>query len=104
MMTPLRRFLPVLLVAALTSSCGSKATNECDAFLEGYEKYVNDYIELAQQAQSNPTDMTLMQKAADMSVEAQKWASKGTSCENDPDFIEKYTKIQGKLANAAIGL
>lgn len=102
MITPVYRVIPMLLIVALAAGCSSTASNECDEFLEGYEKYVMDYIDLTKQARKDPTDMSLVQKAAAMSAEAAKWGNKTTGCKDDPDFVKKYSEIQGKLTKAAM--
>lgn len=101
MRTPFRLSISILLLfAVLAAGCGGKASNECDEFLEGYEKYVMDYIDFAKKAQENPTDMSLMQKATTMAAEAAQWSDKAPSCQDDPDFVKKYSELQAKLTQA----
>lgn len=71
---------------------------DCDAFLTGYEEYVNDYMALAKEMQADPTNAALLSKYSAMSMKAAQWAGKAKGCENDPDFQAKYTALSTKMA------
>lgn len=71
---------------------------DCDAFLAGYEEYVNDYVALAKEMQANPSNTALLAKSSAMSLKAAQWADKAKGCENDPDFQAKYAALSTKMA------
>ncbi len=71
--------------------------NRCSEFLEGYEKYVKDYIEIIKGLEAEPENLTLITKAATLSVEALDWAEKVEGCKSDEEFLEKYMKLQASL-------
>lgn len=91
--------------AATASASGTTADatsndsgGDCDAFLAGYEEYVNDYVALAQEMQADPTNAALLTKSSAMSMKAAQWAGKAKGCENDPDFQAKYAALSSKMA------
>ncbi len=99
------RTLPslVLSISLFVAACGEQsAADECTEFLNGYEGYVEDYIDLAKEVQKDPANPGLMQKVSSMAADAQKWAPKGHECEKDPEFIRKYAEVQGRLSSAMI--
>lgn len=108
----------LILTLAVLSGCGSTETKnstgdpneitglspECTQFLDGYEKYVDDYIQVLEDYKSNPTDLSLLERTTAMATEAQAWSGKATSeCKDVTEFISRLTKIQAKLSAAAIG-
>ena len=74
------------------------SSSDCDAFLEGYGEYVEEYVALAKEMQANPSDAALLAKSSALSLKATQWASKAKGCENDPDFQAKYTALSTKMA------
>ncbi len=103
------------MIAALSACGGSNSKDsahgssettdldpECREFLAGYEKYVDDYIELLEDYKSNPTDMGLMQRATSMAAESNSWASKAPDCKNATSFLATQAKIQAKLTKASL--
>jgi hypothetical protein len=79
----------------------SGLNSDCQDFLNGYEKYVNDYIAALEKYKSNPTDMTVITDFNRMTAESSAWTSKTPDCSDYPEFITKFSEIQLKLTNAA---
>ena len=82
---------------------GDDADGDCDAFLTGYEEYVNDYVALAREMQADPTNAALLTKSSAMAMKAAQWAGKAKGCENDPDFQAKYAALSTKMAMGMAG-
>lgn len=102
-----------LLIIAVLCGCGGSAakddvpglSKECTEFLDGYEKYVDVYIALLQDYKTNPTDLSLMQRATQMATEAQAWGGKATpECKDVGAFMTRQAKIQAKLTKASFTL
>jgi len=86
---------------------GNDATGlstECTEFLDGYDKYVDDYIMLLKDYKSNPTDISLMERATKMASEANAWGNKSPDCKDASEFLSRQAKIQAKLAKASLAL
>lgn len=83
---------------ATADATSDDGDGNCDAFLKGYEEYVDDYVALAQEMQANPSDAALLAKSSAMSLKAATWAGKAKGCENDPDFQAKYSALATKMA------
>lgn len=78
---------------------------ECTQFLDGYEKYVDDYIQLLKDYKSNPTDLSLMQRVTNMAEEAKTWSDKAApSCKDAAAFVSRQLTIQAKLTQASFSL
>ena len=84
--------------AATADATSDDGEGDCDAFLAGYEEYVNDYVALTKEMQANPSDAALLARSSALSMKATQWASKAKGCENDPDFQAKYTALSTKMA------
>ena len=110
--------LPLLMLTVL-GSCGGPATKnesvgsndgsglspECTQFLDGYEKYVDDYIQLLKDYKSNPTDISLLERTTTMASEANTWGSKASpECKDVTEFMTRQAKVQAKLSTAALTL
>lgn len=80
----------------------NKSSNEsdCDTFLRGYKNYVENYVRLLKEQQKNPSSTEILTKASKYAAEANQWASKAESCKDDPEFLEKYTRVQMELTRS----
>ena len=111
---PMNRTILLLLLVTLNAGCSgssvksasdeSALSKECTEFLDGYEQYVNDYIELLKDYKSNPTDMSLMERATKMASEANSWGNKAPACSDASEFFSRQAKIQAKLSMASLSL
>ena len=90
---------PLAASDEVASAASSNSDNDCDAFLEGYEEYVQDYVALAKEMQADPSNTTLLARTSEMSMKAASWADKAKGCENDPTFQAKYLALSAKMAS-----
>ncbi|MCC6577258.1 MAG: hypothetical protein IT228_07945 [Flavobacteriales bacterium] len=112
----MRKSLYFYLIAAALSACDGSTSEsntedpgelspECTQFLDGYEKYVDDYIQLLKDYKSNPTDLSLMQRATHMAEEAKTWSDNAApGCKDVAAFMSRQMKIQAKLTRASFTL
>ena len=82
----------------------SSSSVDCDEFLEGYEKFMDEYIAIIKKMQKNPDDMSVMTDYTSMMTEATEWTEKTADCAADAQFASKFAAIQMKIANAAAGM
>ena len=86
------------------SSEVSSSSGDCDDFLEGYEKFMDDYIAILKKYKNDPTDASVLSEYTSIMSEASKWSSKTADCAADSKFASKFAAIQMKIANAASGM
>ena len=84
------------ILAVIFLSGNSKSS--CDKFLEGYEDYVNRTVEIVMKMEQNPSDMTIISEYTKLISESAKWMQISKDCENDAEFMRKFTDIQLRLA------
>ena len=92
-----------------TSSSSSDEKAEWEKFIDDYNKWADDYIELANKYKANPTDMSIVTDYTNMASDVAEWAAKAdkitAELENSPseakDFAAELLKISNKLAKAA---
>ena len=84
--------------AATASASSAGSDSDCDAFLKGYEEYVNDYMALAKEMQADPSDAALLAKSSALSMKAAGWAGKMQGCQNDAAFQAKYMALSARMA------
>jgi len=77
--------------------------SECDEFLDGYEKFMDNYIVILKKQQADPTDFSIIAEVASIMTEASEWTSKTPDC-TDLAFVARLGKIQMKMAAAASGM
>jgi hypothetical protein len=77
--------------------------SECDEYLAGYEKFMDNYITILKKQQADPSDMSIMEEYMSIMTEGTEWASKTPDC-TDMEFLGKLMEIQMKMANAASGM
>jgi len=82
----------------------SSSSGDCDEFLEGYEKFMDDYIAILKKYKNDPTDASILSEYTSMMSEATEWSTKTADCAADPKFAAKFVEIQTKIANAASGM
>ena len=77
--------------------------SECDEYLAGYEKFMDNYITILKKQQADPSDMSIMTEYMSIMTEGTEWASKTPDC-TDMEFLGRLMEIQMKIANAASGM
>ncbi|MDY0281901.1 MAG: hypothetical protein RBR35_15230 [Salinivirgaceae bacterium] len=87
-----------------SSNSSSKSSSDCEEFLKGYEKFMNEYIAILKKYKNNPSDMTIMSEYTSLMMKATEWNTKVADCASDAKFAQKISTIQKKIAKAAAGL
>jgi hypothetical protein len=82
------------------ATSGAASKSPCDAFLDEYERFANDYYSFMIQYKANPSDMTLLSEYSDMMQKAGNMASKAKDCNGDPSMLPRLKKIQETLQDA----
>ena len=105
----------IISMVFITMSCGDSKTGDaktpesgsagttsspCDAFMTEYEQFADSYVALLQEAKSNPTDMSVLTKSADMLKQAGDMTTRAKDCEGDAAMLPRLLKVQEKLQNA----
>jgi hypothetical protein len=83
-----------------TGASGGTTSSPCDQFIAEYEQFADSYVTFLQEAKSNPTDMSLITKSADMLKQAADMANRAKDCEADASMLPRLQKVQEKLQNA----
>lgn len=68
--------------------------NECDQFLQDYEKWVISYIALIERYQKNPQDKTIMNDYESMVGQIGTWDIRSRSCIKDMSVRNRYLQLQ----------
>ena len=86
-----------------TSTTESTDVSACDQFLDDYEKWADEVIEIYQKVKENPTDMQNTQKMMEATAKMAEWSEEWTKlydCANNEEYAERVEKIQEKVDNA----
>ena len=75
--------------------------NECEQFLQDYEKWVKNYIILIERYQQNPNDKTIMKDYENMVGQIRTWDIRSRTCINDTAILHRYFKLQELLKEHA---
>ena len=117
--------LTLTLVLAL-AACGANTTNiesnnndvvqetsnttKWKDFINEYEEWVDDYIEITEKYKANPSDLSILSDYTDMMAELTEWTTKtedmekeleGASASELAEYSSELARIAGKLAEAA---
>ncbi|RLD30797.1 MAG: hypothetical protein DRI88_05390 [Bacteroidetes bacterium] len=68
----------------------------CDEFLDRYEAWVKEYLDLLETFKNNPTDPDLSQKYMNVSQEAATWTQQWfqfVDCSKDEKYEKRYDEI-----------
>lgn len=86
------------------SYSSSSSSENWDAVLDSYEKYIDQYIKLLKKAQNG--DMSAMTEYVEMMEKATDLAEKMENADDDlsASQMSRFVKLQTKLANAAANL
>lgn len=108
-------FFLVFVVVLGLCACGNTVANsdsaekaEWEKFIDDYNKWTDDYVELLNKYKANPTDTAIVAKYTEMASELADWAEKAdkvtAELKNSPSeaqkFAEELLKISNKLAKA----
>lgn len=75
--------------------------NECEQFLQDYEKWVQSYIALIERYQKNPQDKTIMKDYENMVGQIRTWDIRSRTCINDTAILHRYFQLQELLKEHA---
>ena len=89
---------------ASTDAEESEEAGDCDDMLADYEEYMTEYIDLAKQIKSNPSDASIMSEYAALGAKGAEWASKTKDCAKDAKFAAKFSAVAMKLQKAMSGM
>ena len=73
--------------------------SDCDDFLDQYEMWMDDYLEILEGYMKNPMDASLSQKYMKSAQEAATWATKWGAfsvCAAKDEYVERFDKIHEK--------
>lgn len=109
-------FLGVILATSCGTSTNDKNTDSenknttestdvsaCDQFLDDYEKWADEVIEVYKKVKENPTDVENTQKMMEATAKMAEWSEEWTKlydCANNEEYAERVEKIQEKVDNA----
>ena len=109
-------FLALMLVLGLCACSTTNANNnssaekaEWEKFIDDYNKWTDEYIEMVNKYKSNPTDASILSDYTEMASEAAQWAEEADKFTDElkdsptdaAKFAEELLKISNKLAKAA---
>ena len=94
---------------ANTSDNPSAEKAEWEKFIDDYNKWTDEYVEIVNKYKANPTDTSILTDYTEMTSEVTEWADKADTIteelSNSPSdaakFAEELLKISNKLAKAA---
>lgn len=75
--------------------------NECEQFLQDYEKWVKSYIILIERYQQHPNDKTIMKDYEGMVRQIRTWDIRSRTCINDEAVLQRYFQLQDLLKEHA---
>lgn len=82
------------------SELKAASIKDCDDFLEHYEEWVDDYIEVLDAYFNNPADAEIASKYMELMQEAMQWSTKWTAlvdCADDEKYEKKFEEISNKV-------
>ncbi|MBN1926140.1 MAG: hypothetical protein JW798_09915 [Prolixibacteraceae bacterium] len=81
----------------------AKPGNSCEAFLDDYEKWVDEVVKIYKKVQENPMDVQntqdLMTATQKMSEYSEKWQAL-YDCSNDEKYAKRMEKLQKRVDDA----
>ena len=109
-------FLIVIISIIGFTSCGGSKTekkdstqkeeklsgsiNDCDEFLEHYEKWIDEYLEIIDSYFKNPADETIATKYMALMQEGMEWSTKWVAlvdCADDEKYEKRFEEISKKV-------
>lgn len=81
----------------------TKVTGEgesCEEFLDDYENYVNELLEVYKKIKENPTDMKSAEKMMEATTKMAKWSEKWDAlheCADNEEYNERMEELQAKV-------
>ncbi len=78
----------------------AETIKDCDDFLEHYEEWVDNYIQVLDDYFKNPADPDNASKYMELMQEAMQWSTKWAAlvdCADDPEYEKKFEDISLKI-------
>jgi len=73
----------------------------CDEFIKGYERFIDQYVVILNKMANNPEDLSVMTDYSRIMTEASTWSEKSNDCADDPKYAARLMNLQTKLMNVA---
>jgi hypothetical protein len=107
-------FLIGIIVLLFAYSCGNSSQNsngaeqklnaenieDCDDFLEQYEKWGDEYLKVLDDYFKNPSDQEITMRYMELMQEAMEWSTKWSAlmdCAEDEKYEKKFEAISNEL-------
>ena len=78
----------------------SKSIKDCDDFLEHYEEWIDEYLEIIDAYFKNPADETIATKYMALLQEGMGWSTKWITlvdCADDEEYEKRFEEISKKV-------
>jgi hypothetical protein len=69
-------------------------------WLDEYEEFMLEYIDLTKKSMANPTDMTIAMEAMELATELAEWQSKAEDMELNATDAARLAAISAKMMSA----
>ncbi|MDA9169081.1 hypothetical protein N9O14_00765 [Crocinitomicaceae bacterium] len=89
---------------SMTDVVDDMTADDNSEWLDEYEEVMDEYVDLLKQAQSNPSDMTIMQKSSALSMKVAKLGEEGGNLDLSVSEAARMAGIAAKMASAMQGL
>lgn len=79
------------------------ATAGCDEFLDDYENWVNEVVEVLNKAKEDPSDVQNTQKVTDATMKLQEWSQRWIQlydCAGNEKYEKRMIELQEKVEQA----
>ena len=80
----------------------STSINDCDDFLEHYEEWIDEYLEIIDSYFKNPTDEIMTARYMELMQEGMDWSTKWVAlvdCADNEKYEKKFEEISKKVEN-----
>ncbi len=83
-----------------TTAVSSQKAADCDEFLDEYEAWMDEYLELLDKHKDNPAALAGTKEFSDMTMKSMEWASQGAQlamdCASNSSYEKRMKEIQEK--------
>ncbi len=76
------------------------AISDCDEFLDRYEEWTEDYLDVVEAYMKDPTNITLSQEYLEVAESAATWSQEWVnyiSCAREEKYQKRYDEISDKI-------
>lgn len=89
--------------AKADSKIETLTSDHCDEFLDDYEEWIDEVLEVYKKVKENPMDVQNTQKLLEVSEQMTNWSEKWTGlldCANDEDYAKRMEALEERVNNA----